>query len=174
VFAFYLTLVVVWVAAWVDVRTRRIPNTLSLAAAGMGLLLFLASRGLPGLVQGLAGLGLGLALMLPGYLLRSTGAGDVKLMAAVGALLGPGGVLAAFALSYLAGAVTGLGLILVAAWTQGAPSPIKRYAGMLRFLVTTGRFSYVPPAPGEAMAQRFPFAVSIAIGTTLAALWMHP
>src|SRR5260221_13553602 len=82
------------IAVVTDVRTRRIPNWLtgSLAAAGLGM----AFAGV-GLTPGQAALGLlaGLALMMPAHLIGATGAGDVKLMAAVGAVVGPGPTLRA-------------------------------------------------------------------------------
>jgi prepilin signal peptidase PulO-like enzyme (type II secretory pathway) len=76
-------------AVVIDVRTRRIPNWLTggLAAGGFGLA-FGGGSVTPW--QALLGLALGLALMLPGHVIGATGAGDVKLMAAVGAFLGPG------------------------------------------------------------------------------------
>ena len=77
------------VATIVDVRTRRIPNVLTGTMAGAGL--GLAAFGFGGISVGAAVLGcvVGLVLMLPGHALGATGAGDVKLMAAVGTLLGP-------------------------------------------------------------------------------------
>ena len=74
-------------ATIVDIRTRRIPNLLTATMAVMGL--GLAGAGVSGLTvwAAAAGLVLGLAVMLPGHLLGATGAGDVKLMAAAGALL---------------------------------------------------------------------------------------
>lgn len=170
--AAYIALFIVWAAAWVDLRTRRIPNPISLAGIGLGLLTALELGGAEGLMQSLAGLGLGTVLLLPGYLLRSTGAGDVKLTAAVGALLGPKGVLLAFVVAILTGALIGIGYALMAWRLKGARSPFERYGQMLRYLFTTGRVSYVPPAADEIMGQRFAFGVPIAIGTTVAALWL--
>src|SRR5262245_59632279 len=76
-------------ATAVDLRTRRIPNelTAAMAVAGVGL----AASGFSSITIGasIAGLVLGCVLMLPGYSLGATGAGDVKLMAGVGALVGP-------------------------------------------------------------------------------------
>jgi prepilin peptidase CpaA len=171
VLALYPLLGVVWFAAWVDTRSGLIPNAIPVAAVVLGLLVFLEAEGVLGLVPWLAGLVLGLAIMLPGYVLRSTGAGDVKLMGGVGALLGPQGVLLAFVLSIFVGAVIGIGHALVAWWTKGAISPFKRYGRMLRHAITTGRPSYEPPGPNEVMGQRFAFAVPIAIGSTVAAVW---
>jgi prepilin peptidase CpaA len=164
-------LVLAWTAAWVDVRTFKIPNALTLAGAGCGLAAQVAVNGLDGLWTGLAGLGLGLALLFPGYLFKVTGAGDVKLMGAVGAFLGPERVLLVLLFTILAGGLMGA-VYAVAAWrTEGARGPFRRYGSMLRFFWVTGRPSYVPPARDEAMGQRLPFAVPIAVGATVAALW---
>ena len=163
--------ILVWSAALVDLRTGRIPNQFVLVGAAAGVLLLSYTQGLTGLQDSLSGLGLGLALMLPGYLLRSTGAGDVKLMAAMGANLGPLTTLYAFALSMVAGAIIGLGYAVAAARRRGAIGPFARYRRMLQLLFVTGRFHYTRPGPEEAMSQRFAFALPIAIGTTAAALW---
>lgn len=76
-------------AACADLRWRRIPNWLTLGTAILGLGLNVALGGLPAGLAALGGLALGLALLLPFYVLRAVGAGDVKLLAALGALLGP-------------------------------------------------------------------------------------
>jgi prepilin peptidase CpaA len=76
-------------AAVLDVRWRRIPNWLVVAALGAGLAANAWRTGPGGLLVALAGAGLGLALLLPFYAVRAIGAGDVKLLAALGALVGP-------------------------------------------------------------------------------------
>ena len=77
------------VAAVIDISSRRIPNWVTFAAffAGVGLNAWLA--GPSGAVLAVAGAALGAALLLPFYVIRAMGAGDVKLLAAIGALLGP-------------------------------------------------------------------------------------
>jgi prepilin peptidase CpaA len=92
-------------------------------------------------------------------------------LGAVGTLLGPDGLLLALLFTLFAGGAMGALYSLTAWQTQGARGPFKRYGSMLKYLWVTGRPSYVPPAPGEAMAQRLPFAVPIAIGTTATVLW---
>ena len=165
------TLGVVWVAAWVDFRTFRIPNALAVFGALLGLSIQAWAGGLPGLGQGLLGLGLGLGLLFPVYAIGHMGAGDVKLMAALGALLGPRWLLLVLVLAILAAGIVGL-LYALAAWRRrGATGPLARYGRMVRFLLVTGRPSYVPPAPEEALAERLPLAVPIAIGATAALLW---
>ena len=100
-------------AAAIDLRTRRVPNplTAALASAGIGL----AATGLSGVSIGasLVGLVLGLTLMLPGHLFGATGAGDVKLFAATGALIGPVPIAVAFVYTAIAGGALALIVALV-------------------------------------------------------------
>ncbi len=99
-------------AAAIDLRTRRVPNPLTALLASAGLLL--AATGLSGvsLTASLVGLVLGLALMLPGHVFGATGAGDVKLFAATGALIGPVPIAVAFVYTVLAGGVLALAVIV--------------------------------------------------------------
>jgi prepilin peptidase CpaA len=165
------TLALVWAAAWVDFRTFRVPNALVLTGAIFGLLVQTWGFGLGGLGQGLAGLGLGMALLLPAYLTGHMGAGDVKLMGALGALLGAGQLLDALLYSIAAAGVVAAVYVLSAWRAGGAAAPWQRYRGMLGCLWATGRMSYVAPAPGEAMARRIPLAVPVAVGTTASFIW---
>ena len=170
--ALFLVLGVVWLAAYLDLGRRRIPNALTMAAATTGLIIQVALSGVSGLMTGAGGLVIGLVILLPGYLLRTTGAGDVKLMAAVGAFLGPYWILGAGILSILVGSLIAAAFALSTLVSTSATSPWPRYKLMLQTMVSTGRVSYVPPAEGEVMGRKFPFAVSIAIGTTLTlVLW---
>lgn len=77
------------VAALIDVWSRRIPNWVTFGTLLGGVLINVWLYGFGGAVTALAGAGLGLALLLPFYVMRAIGAGDVKLLAAIGALIGP-------------------------------------------------------------------------------------
>jgi prepilin peptidase CpaA len=81
--------IVVLVGAVTDLRTRKIPNWLTLGALPVGFLMAGLLTGTSGLVS--AGLGMLLALLIyfPLYLLRAMGAGDAKLMAAIAVFIGP-------------------------------------------------------------------------------------
>jgi prepilin peptidase CpaA len=81
---------VVLTAAVYDFRFRKIPNWVNACGVVLGFGLNVLFFGLHGLVLASEGLLLGFAVYLPLYLLRGMGAGDVKLMAAIGALAGPG------------------------------------------------------------------------------------
>lgn len=72
-----------------DLRCRRIPNWLNLSAMSLGLAVNLLLFAGHGVVVALLGIGCSLLVYIPLYLVRGMGAGDVKLMAAVGAITGP-------------------------------------------------------------------------------------
>ncbi len=105
-------MVLVTIAAICDLRTRKIPNVLVGPAALVGLAAQLVLLGFSGLRNGALGFGLGLLLYLPLWLVHARGAGDVKLLAAAGAYLGPGNVMAVFLTAALLGGVVALLLVL--------------------------------------------------------------
>lgn len=149
-------------ATIVDIRTRRIPNELTAAIAGVGV--GLAAAGASGISvwASMAGFALGLALMMPGHALGATGAGDVKLMAAVGAVVGPSTVVTAFLFTALAGGVLAL-----------AVAVRRRRLGAT--LAGTGRLIAAPADVRQQIgaaqpASRFAYGPAIGIGSVLAAL----
>jgi prepilin peptidase CpaA len=95
-----------------DLRTRRIPNVLTFSTAVAGVLFHAIGGGIAGAGQSLAGLAVGLLLFLPFYLLGGLGAGDVKLLAALGAWLGPRLITWAGIYGMIAGGVLALGVAL--------------------------------------------------------------
>jgi prepilin peptidase CpaA len=150
------------VATVIDIRTRRIPNVVTMTIAGVGF--GLAASGVSGISLGAALLGcvLGLALMLPGHALGATGAGDVKLMAAIGSLLGPGIVIKAFLFTAVAGGVLA---VIVSARRQ-------------RLAMTVAGTARLIAMPSDARTElrlatassRFAYGPAIAIGSVIAAL----
>ena len=149
-------------ATVIDIRTRRIPNALTAAMAGIGV--GMAATGLSGvsLLGSFAGFALGFALMLPGHVLGATGAGDVKLMAAVGAMVGPGTVVTAFAFTAIAGGILAVAIAIrrkrLGATLAGAGKLIALPADAKRQI-------------GSATASsRFAYGPAIAVGSVLAVL----
>ena len=146
-------------ATVIDLRTRRIPNGLTAAMTGVGIAM--ASTGASHISVGGSFLGyvLGLALMLPGYRFGATGAGDVKLMAAVGAIVGPALVVTAFFCTALAG---GALAVIVAV----------RRRRLAATLTGTGRLiggdGHQIKTAGAA--SRFAYGPAIAIGSVIATL----
>lgn len=152
----------VLVATVIDIRTRRIPNALTATMAGAGV--GLAATGVSGISLGAAALGfvLGFALMLPGHALGATGAGDVKLMAAIGAIVGPGVVINAFLFTAVAGGVLAVAVALR-----------RRRLGAT--LAGTARMIAAPAGAKQEIASassssRFAYGPAIAVGSVLAAL----
>ena len=149
-------------AAAIDLFSRRVPNALTFGLALVGLTL--AAAGLSGLsvASALAGLVVGLLLMLPGHVIGGTGAGDVKMLAALGTLLGPGGVLAAFFYAAIAGGVLA---VVVAMRRRILRRTVERAAA----LVAT-RGANVAAIEHNASDNRFAYAPAIAVGAIAAAL----
>ena len=149
-------------ATIIDLRTRRIPNVLTAAMIAGGIALATAGSSGISVPASLVGFVLGILLMMPGYALGATGAGDVKLMGAVGTLVGPSLVVRAFLLTAIAGGVLA---IIVAA----------RRKRLGATLAQTGRLVAAPTdAPREIQAapsaSRFAYGPAIAAGSILAAL----
>jgi len=150
------------VATVVDLRTRRIPNILTggMVSAGLGL----AAFGIGGISVGAAVLGcvIGLVLMLPGFALGATGAGDVKLMAAVGSLLGPLGVV--YAVLYTA-IVGGMLAVIVSLERRRLGAAL---AGTGRMIASPGDVK--SEIASATPASRFAYGPAIAAGSIIAAL----
>jgi prepilin peptidase CpaA len=85
-----LAVILALIAGLGDLRTRRIPNRLTVPALLTGIAVNVWLSGWHGLAMSLEGAGIGLGLLLPVVLLRGLGAGDWKLMGALGAMVGPG------------------------------------------------------------------------------------
>ena len=105
-------LLLVLVAACFDIRWRRIPNWLTLSGMAAGFALHTALEGWAGLRLAGTGLLLGFGVYLLFYCLRAMGAGDVKLMAAVGAIAGPAGWFPVFLATALAAGLMAVGVSL--------------------------------------------------------------
>jgi prepilin peptidase CpaA len=148
-------------AVAVDLRSRRVPNTVTLGIAATGVAL--ASVHATGLTvaDALAGFAIGLLLMLPGHLVGGTGAGDVKLLAALGTLLGPARTGSAFVYTALAGG--GLALA-VAIGRRRARTTIARALAIVHSPEVVEQIE----RPSED--NRFAYAPAIAIGALAAAL----
>lgn len=103
-----------------DTLLGKIPNLATLSLLLVGLWFNFRSNGLSGLALSMAGLLTGLALLIVPYLMGGMGAGDIKALAALGALLGPGPVLQVFFLGGLIGG--GMAMIYLAV----SDNPLER------------------------------------------------
>jgi prepilin peptidase CpaA len=153
-------------AAIIDWRTRRIPNWLTVG----GLVYALAYNAMvPPPLQGglgwaLAGAAVGLGVLLPLYVIRVMGAGDVKLMAMAGAFLGAGATLQALLFTLVAG---GLAAVVFALYHRGAVRLARNTGAIVQsmaFAALAGSRSAEPLAQGASIG-RMPYGVSICLGT---------
>ena len=149
-------------AAVIDLRTRRIPNILTATLAAVGVGLAAAGFGRVGLGASILGCLLGLAFMMPGHIFGATGAGDVKLLAAAGALLGPKDTVYAFLYTAIAGGV----LALAVAVARRRLNQTLASAGRL----AAGSAAARTEVESASSDNRFAYAPAIAIGVVLVAL----
>lgn len=85
-----LAVILALIAGMGDLRNRKIPNRLTVPAFALGILVNSLLGGWKGFLLSVEGAGLGLLILLPLVMLRGLGAGDWKLMGALGAMVGPG------------------------------------------------------------------------------------
>lgn len=153
------------IASASDLRRRRIPNSLVAAIVVAGLLHALSTMSLLAAIA-FAGSGMvvGLALWVPFWAARVLGAGDVKLVGAVGSWLGIGGVIEASLLAALAG---GLLALVALARSDGVVAGLSRF-GMWMVASRTQRGVAPEFTPPE---RRLPYGLAIAAGAVTAA-WL--
>lgn len=147
-----------------DLLSRRIPNWLTLSGAVAGVALGVSPGGI-GIVQSAGGLALGLALFLPLYALRAMGAADVKLMAAVGSLLGLSGTFAAAVYALAIGGLIAFLYALKAGVVRQLFANLRSFA----YASATRMASGAVPSPSDMplTALRAPFVLAIAGGASL-------
>ena len=152
-----------------DLSTRRIPNVLTFGAAAGALGFHLANAGVSGLGWSAAGWLVGAAFFFPLFALRGLGAGDVKLVAALGAWLGPGQTVWLAAFSAIAGGVLGLAVAIASGYTKQAFTNVW---GLLGYWKVMG----LKPHPGMTLeasgTPKVPYALPIAAGLVMT-LWLR-
>ena len=149
-----------WMAAG-DVRSRRIPNYLTLGAALAGLAYQLGCHGPAGLMDGFLGMLLGFGLLILPYIWGGMGAGDVKALASLGAWLGLRATFYLFCYMALAGGLLALGVL---AW-RGRLRVMFRQAynlGLNWILCRSPGLTAAPAVPAET--KGIPYAVALTLG----------
>jgi prepilin peptidase CpaA len=152
------------VAAIWDIRTRRIPNWLTLSGVMAGVALNSFLYGIGGLWLALEGLGVAFGIYFILYLLRAMGAGDVKLMAAVGAVAGWQNWLGILVLTSVFGAVAGLLLVAF----KGRLGRTMGNVGLIVTSLARGRAPYKESPELDVntdRGMRLPHGALIALGT---------
>ncbi len=158
------TLVVALIAAWTDWRTRRIPNWLTVPALALGIGANALTAGWPGAKASLEGAGLALVILLPFVLMRGLGAGDWKLMGALGALLGPYLFLVAL---FTSACVTVLMGVLHLIRSGQMMTTLRNLAVLVRGAFSFGFRSHPEISLDNPKLVKMPFGVAAAIATVI-------
>ena len=164
----YVAFVAAFIAACaiLDYRTRKIPNWLTVSAAVLGLAhSAIAPHGI-GPLWSVAGFAVGFSLLLLPWLLGGGGMGDVQMLAALGAWLGPMGILVAFGLGSVLAAGGMIAVLTASTLLEGFSLTRRRYVS-----ATVGAESSAG-APRKPARRVLPFALPMAISTWLMLGWM--
>jgi prepilin peptidase CpaA len=153
---------VIAAAVW-DWRTRRIPNWLVATALVVALPIQAMLHGVPGGIQiWFFGCLAGFLILLPGYLIRMLGAGDVKLMAAVGAFCGAA---LALEIAVIASAIGGIWALVWLFRRKQVRAGLGNTMSMLIMMSSaTGEDGAVQRTTSVQSVGRLPFGVAIAVG----------
>lgn len=158
-FAWWPTVAVLAVATFTDLRSRRIPNWLVFPFLGLGLIAPAVAHGRLALVQSLEGFALGILVYGALAIFGGMGMGDVKLVAAIGAWVGPRQLLFAMVLTAVAGGLMALGAVVLHKLRNRRQEKQE----------TSERDGGAPdrPAANDPFRQKIPYAPAIALGTLL-------
>lgn len=161
-----LLLGVLIIATITDIRSNRIPNWLTLPAIIIGLCINFISAGTGGLLFGIEGLLLGMGLFIVLYMLGGMGAGDVKLMGAVGTMLGPQMVLWAALYTALAGGIYAIAVIVFHPRTRAIRTALLE---TVKGFIYSRSLKYNRPV-NEEKPPKLCYGVAIAMGTVAAVM----
>lgn len=163
----YFFIATLLIASLVDVVSHRIPNVLLAPALSVALLTGVTLGGLGGIFASLAGLGVGLMMLLPLYVMGAMGAGDVKLLGVAGAFLGPWGALIAGLTTFIAGACLGLLWIACRVMRPAVVAWYRQFVAAHYWLPRIGA-----RAAAATKINSFPYAPAIAVGAAFA-IWQQ-
>jgi prepilin peptidase CpaA len=164
----FAAVVVSLAACLTDLRRRRIPNALTLGSAAAALLVGAVTGGLAGFGTAAAGWAVGLVLFLPIFALRGIGGGDVKLMAGLGAWLGP---MAAVWLALWTAIAGGVFALVVAGMRGYTGRALQNVWGMLSYWRVMGLQPHPAVTLESSPGPRLPYSLPIAAGLGLT-LWL--
>ncbi len=156
-------IIILLIAVIFDIRSHRIPNWLTASTLIIGIIYHTWTKGFEGLLFSLKGLLVGIALLTAPYLLGGMGAGDVKLLGAIGGLFGPRSVFVAFLCSALIGGFYAFLLLIISGHFK---ETLQRYGTILKAFLLTQKFIYVGPDPHKS-GPKLCYGAAIALGTII-------
>jgi prepilin peptidase CpaA len=157
------------VACVCDLRSRRIPNVLTLGAAAAGFAYHVSTGGFEALGQSALGWLIGALVFIVPFALRGMGGGDVKLLAALGAWIGPADAISLGLCTAIAGGVMGIAVAIAHGYTRTALRNV-------RLLLCHWRVAGLKALPDITLdgssAPKLAYAVPILVGM-VATLWFR-
>ena len=152
-----------------DIRWNRIPNYFTVPIFAAALIYHGVTSGLSGLGMSLLGFALGMVLLLVPWLFGGGGAGDVKLMAAIGAWFGPKLVLCVWMASMAFALCMETAVLIYVAVTHGITAAKSRYLSQDQTSKSKQR-SNIPPKP--VRKRVVPYAVPVALGSWIVLVYL--
>lgn len=153
-----ITLTTVIAALIYDLKEGRIPNWITLPAMSAGITYHFCSTGIQGLGFSAAGLIVGFSLFLVFYIMGGMGAGDIKLMGSLGALLGPRDILYIASFTAIAGGIYAAAILL----QRDNRKTLILYRAWIKGIAATKHFTQIHEA-GQTIPLRY--GIAIAAGT---------
>jgi prepilin peptidase CpaA len=150
-------------AGWLDWRSRRIPNWLTVPGLLVGIAANTMYAGSAGAIAGLEGAGLGLLILFPFVVIRAMGAGDWKLVGAMGAFLGPRSLLLVLVVALIVAGVMALAMVTY----KRRLGQTLRNIGRLLFALASGRPGDPAISLDNPQAAKVPFGVAFAVAAIL-------
>jgi len=157
-------------AGIIDVSSRRIPNRLTYSSMIAGLMLQTLLSGWRGLLLGIGGAVLFGGVFLLFYLVRAMGAGDVKLAAALGCIVGPA---SSWQLMFTTAVAGGVLAVLVMVFTGRVLQTLRNTLAVAGFHVLHGLRTHPVVNLDNPAAVRMPYGLAFAAGTLYWAIFMH-
>jgi prepilin peptidase CpaA len=166
----WLVTITLIVAAFIDGYKLKVPNWLTFPLVLSGWAYAAISGGWAGLGDSLLGTVVGLALLLPAYAIGGMGAGDVKLLAGVGAWVGAQTTFYAFCVSAVVGGVIALAMVGV---KRGWRKHRNQFLAIAQEIVTIGNPQELSAIAAERKSSMLllPYGIPIAIGTIAYFVW---
>jgi prepilin peptidase CpaA len=166
----WLVTITLVVAAVIDGKKLKVPNYITFPMIISGWVFNTAVLGWEGLGMSLLGTIVGLGLLLPAYAIGGMGAGDVKLLAGVGAWVGGTVTFYAFCVSAIIGGVIAVAMVVCRrGWTKHK----NQFLMILNEIATVGSPSELATIAAERKSSMMllPYGIPIAIGTILYFFW---
>ena len=152
-----------------DIRSRRIPNYVTFSSSLLAVAYGVVVGGWMGLAAAVGGWSLGIALFLPFFLLRGMGAGDVKLMSALGAWTGPASLISLTFYTAISGGIMALCLVV---WRRQLAATLRNLWLLLCHFRIAGLKPMAELSLENKKALSLPYGLPITAGAILT-LWLH-